>query len=172
MKTNPTRHKLNESEYFLKMAKALFENDDEFSYSISAFLSAARSITFYMQKQYGRCYGFPDWYSRKQVYMLADDDFNFLNNARVETIHKAPVRTGASREVTIKMNAIIGSLSKEESQQMKDADSKPPEQGVPKTVRRFFPDHASVDVIPLCEKQLAELRALVDECESRFLSLP
>ena len=97
---NPTRHKAKEAEFHLLQSKEHYQEDDEFSYFLSAFLSAARSITFYMQKQYGKHSGFPKWYCEEQTRMVADADLKYLNEARVEDVHQKPVHTGATRAVS------------------------------------------------------------------------
>jgi len=97
---NPTRHKIQEAEYFLLMIKQTFEDDDTFSYNLSAFLSTARSITCYMQKQYSHCNGFAEWYCPNKIKMSEDSGLKYFNKARVEDVHKKPVETSATRETT------------------------------------------------------------------------
>ncbi len=164
---NPTRHKIREAEYFLTMMKQVFEDDDVFSFNLSAFLSAARSITFYMKKQYKRRKGFAEWYSRHQIKMSADPELKYLNDARVEAVKKEPVQTGATRQITLPSDATIIKGDTPKVEQIKGAEPKPT-QSSPKTVRRFFPEFKHMDVITFCEKQLAKLIKLVTECEKRF----
>ncbi len=168
MITNPTRHKLNEADHFIEEMKATFDDDNIFAFNLSAFLAAARSITSYMRKQYSYIDGFMNWYGSKQAQMSADPDFKFLNEARVETVHKEPVMTGSSREVTFTVDMIIGPANEKEIEHIKEADSKVSTQGNPNTVRRFFPEYYNTDVIEFCEKQLDKLNKLVDECEQQF----
>ena len=168
---NPTRHKIREAQYFLSKMKQFFEDDDTFAYNLSAFLSAARSITFFMQRQYRRRDGFAEWYCPYQIKMSADLELDYLNKVRVEDVHREPVLTGATREVTVSADAI---LVKEgtpvaEHEQAKETEHKPPTQSSPKTVRRFFPKFGQVDVIEFCENQLTKLTRIVEECENRFL---
>ena len=91
-----TAHKVGEAEYFLCRMTKTFEDDRLFSYNLSAFLSAARSITFYMQRQYKRCDGFGQWYCQTQIEMSADPELEYLNKARVEAVHTEPVTTVAT----------------------------------------------------------------------------
>ena len=46
-----TQQKYNEAEYFLGMMEENDENRQRFKYNFSAFVSAARSITFVLQKE-------------------------------------------------------------------------------------------------------------------------
>ena len=167
---NPTKHKVEEAKYFLSMLKQLFEDDDEFAYNLSAFLSAARSITFYMQKQYKHRDGFAEWYCRKQIEMSADEELKYLNNARVEDIHKEPVHTGATREVGCSVDVILVP----EDEQANETELEPHTQSSSKTsslktVRRFFPKFGEVDVTEFCESQLTKLTMIVEECENHFV---
>lgn len=43
-----TRRKLEEAEYFFKQMKESIEDDKIFSYNLSAFVTAARSISLFM----------------------------------------------------------------------------------------------------------------------------
>jgi len=165
---NPTRHKLREAEYFLHQTQHSFENDEEFYWNLNAFLSAARSITFYMQKQYRHEAGFAEWYCRHQIQMKADPELDYLNCARVDTVHTEVVPTGTTREVSHAVHAFMnteGSM-RESSQQ---AERKSHVQSAPRAIRRFFPKFMNVDVIPFCASQLDKYTRLVEECEKLFL---
>jgi hypothetical protein len=171
---NPTRHKLQEAEYFLSKMKQTLEPDNVFYYNLSAFLAAARTITLYMQKQYktGKSKkdrkDFDEWYSPKQLKMIADPELKYLNNARDEAIHTETIETGATRTKTSSIGLKIVEKGTPETEQVKEAESKPSAQSSPKTVRRFFPEFKDMDVIEFGEKQLAKLTKVVEDCEKRF----
>lgn len=166
---NPTRHKLREARYFLDEMKSSFHDDDRFYWNLSAFLSAARSITLFMQKQYSRQTGFSDWYCRKQVEMKADEELEYLNHARVEAVHTEPVMIGATRQNVLTAAAVIARSEPEEKRQPEQTEAKPAADSTPETVRRFFPKFGNVEVVPFCEKQLDKLSGLVEDCETSFL---
>src|SRR5574341_1334722 len=107
MVTNPTQHKIKEAEFHLRHAKEHYQSDDTFAFYLSAFLSASRSITFYLQKQYGNQQGFREWYCVEQTKMNADNDLKYLNEARVEDVHRKPIHTGAMRSITVGLDAIL-----------------------------------------------------------------
>jgi hypothetical protein len=58
-----------------------------FKFHLSAFLSAARSITWVMQKEVAQAVGFESWYERQQEEMRKDGLLTFFNNLRVTSIH-------------------------------------------------------------------------------------
>jgi hypothetical protein len=64
-----------------------------FKFHLSAFLSAARSITLVMQKEYAHEAGFESWYGRQQEEMRKDGLLTFFNNLRVTSIHIKQVQT-------------------------------------------------------------------------------
>ena len=165
---NLTRRKVREAEYFLSMMKQVFEGDDTFSYNLSAFLSAARSITWYMQKQYAHRNGFAEWYCPHKIKMSADPELEYLNELRVEDVHREPIRTGATREVTLYVDMILVEEGAPMAEQAKEAERKPPMQSNPKTIRRLFPKFGQVDVIEFCETQLVKLTRMVEECGNQF----
>ena len=58
-----TRQKLDEAHYFFEKMKESVEENNVFGYNLSAFLTAARSVTLFMQKEYSDKIGFDNWYS-------------------------------------------------------------------------------------------------------------
>ena len=151
------------------MMKRTFEDDDEFSFNMSAFLSAARSITWHMQKQYAGHGVFDEWYSQKQAEISSDPELKYLNELRVEEVHREPVQTGATRQVSYGISAVFGKDTAPDGQ-TKGAEPKADARSVgPKTVRRFLPEFGNMEVLEFCENQLAKLNRLVKECERQFL---
>jgi hypothetical protein len=65
--------KLREAEFFLSAFEAAPYLSYEGRFYFSAFVSAARSVTFAMQASLGGHSGFDDWYSQKQELLRADD---------------------------------------------------------------------------------------------------
>jgi hypothetical protein len=86
-----SRHKLEEAQYFLELASNNIEDDKIFSFNISAFLAAARSVTHFMQCEFSNAYGFHNWYEYKQNQMRSYNDFKFFNEMRIVTIHQKRV---------------------------------------------------------------------------------
>ena len=171
---NPTRHKLQEAEYFLSKMEEFFKDDEIFAYNLSAFLSAARSITLFMQKQYrtGKSKkdkkDFDEWYCRKQQEMKDDPELRYSKNARNEDLKTESVATGATRKIMSSIGVSIVEKGTPEAEQVKEAESKASAQSSPETVRRFFPEFKDMDVMEFGEKQLVKLTKVVEECEKRF----
>lgn len=91
---NQTRFKVNEASYFLSMMKQTFNDDsNNFIYNLNAFLSAARSITFFMQKQYAHKDGFNKWYDNEKENMKKDSDLVFLKKSRNEVLKEKLMKT-------------------------------------------------------------------------------
>ena len=84
--------KLKEANFFFakmrERAAMAFGNHEEFDFYLSAFLSAARSVTFRLENERSDEYKkFRDSYFKK---LSPDDDeiFKFMNEERVHEIHK------------------------------------------------------------------------------------
>ncbi|MDX6610691.1 MAG: hypothetical protein QOF85_2619 [Solirubrobacterales bacterium] len=72
--------RLLEAEYFLKrMAR---ERGEAFGYNLNAFLSAARSVTFLLQKEYSKIDGFAEWWALEQARLAADSAARFFVELR------------------------------------------------------------------------------------------
>jgi tetratricopeptide (TPR) repeat protein len=159
---NITYYKFTEANHFLKEMENSFQDDDLFRYNFSAFLSAARSVTFYMQKQYKRVEGFEEWYEEEVKKMKNDPDMSLLKDFRDDTIHVSPPGAGATRqkdvtyETKVEKNGIIrlGKVLK---------------QSEIRTVRRWLTEDREKDVVELCNEHLKKIKLLVDTCESKFL---
>ncbi len=163
---NPTQHKAREAEFHLQQAKKHYQSDEEFAFYLSAFLSAARNITFHMQKQYGKQEFFPEWYSAERTQMEADSDLQYLKNARNSDIHEEIVHTGVTRPISTGFDAIIVTKAGEEGQE--DANEAAVSQ--PAILRRFFKieELGNIEVIEFCSTQLEKLSDLVARCEKEF----
>lgn len=82
-----TREKLGEATYFIKKMRAAYEsNQPEYIYLMNAFISAARSVTFVMQKEYARIKGFKEWWEQNEA--KKSPAFENFNELRTITQHQ------------------------------------------------------------------------------------
>jgi len=72
----------------------------------NAFLSAARAITYALQKDGDKVHGFAEWYGEKQAEMRGDELLRFMHEARIQDFHQAKQR--------LRFNTYVGHLSTEE----------------------------------------------------------
>lgn len=72
--------KLLEAEYFANRLRWLCSN--EFCYELNAFLSAARSITFLLQKEMNQVSGFYVWWEARRNEMREDPAMKFFQDLR------------------------------------------------------------------------------------------
>lgn len=166
---NITRLKVDETNYFLSMMKKTFhDNSDSFHFNMNAFISAFRSITLYMQKQYTKCSGFLEWYSNEQIKMSNDQDLKFLIDARNDVIHIKPVNHMTEYEIKIPVSLPIipGEELLKKIDKINDGEVNKREIEV-NIERRFF-EKQEQEIIDFCENQLNKLTKLVDECELKF----
>lgn len=175
-----TREKLREAKYFLERMKEEQSNRDTFKYNFSAFLSAARSVTFIMQGEFKNVHGFEKWYKEKRSEMQNDESMKFFNKKRRMTIHQQPVRphahvnTSISEHITISDSISIvitradGTVERRESEPM--SPPAPAKTEVTTEWRWYFDDFPEKDVVTASEEYIVKLENLVEECESLFTS--
>jgi hypothetical protein len=60
------RIKLGEAQYFLGQMRDTVSDHEAFAYNLSAFLSAARSVTLLLQGEFAHTPGFKEWWVREQ----------------------------------------------------------------------------------------------------------
>ena len=158
---------MNEACHFLSMMKNTIDEENIFFYNLSAFLSAARSITFFMQKQYSNRRGFSAWYGVKQCDMDKDVDLKCLNRARVEMVHKKPIgyMKGISSTVCIELMVVdkkrVGHNGSENYNHNNHHKSESHVDGY------YFLDDGK-DIIIFSDEQLIKLEEIVNECEAHF----
>src|SRR5260370_10835988 len=83
--------KFREATYFFNRMLATRTNVYEFPFNFSAFLSAFRSVTFYLQAQHRGDAKFEEWYAPKQEMMKAHPSMKQLKALRDEALHARPV---------------------------------------------------------------------------------
>jgi len=177
---NNTREKLLEAKYFLERMIRKQSHRDAFKYNLSAFLAAARSVTFFMQKEFARVSGFKEWYSKKQAEMQSNNAMRFLNKKREMTIHQQPVRPYAqvntsnrdhvrvSESISILITHANGAIERRESEPT--PTPVPAENEVTTKGLWYFDELPEKDVVTLSKEYIVKLETLVTECESRFTS--
>lgn len=134
-----------EVKFFLEKMESSLDDPEILVYYVSAFLSAARSVTLVMQFEIGKNHEFKNWYTGKQEEMKKNKIFNLFNSLRVETIHlEGKIRF--RRKVSL---------------QIIEARVKQP----PRGIEMYFDDLRSKSGTELCKKYLEELNKIVSTAE-------
>jgi len=165
-----TRTKFDEAKFFLSKMK---EDNDNFEYYNSAFLAAARSVTFFMQKEYDKIPGFKTWYLEKQKIMKNNVIMKILNDKRVMTLHIKPIKPLEKKVLYINETIQLSSLvikAEENKLRIKGTPKKPALTKVSKGVLWYYDDYDLADVFYVSGQQTWFLENLINECESKFLS--
>jgi len=174
-----TREKLNEAKYFLECMKEKQSDRDPFIYNLSAFLSAARSVTLFMQKEFKHVSGFDNWYASKQASMKSDKNMELLNEKRTITVHEQPVRPRThiykSLSEQLYISESILAIITNANGTVKKIKGKPTPTP-PATTKKnektkwqwYFDEIPEKDVIAICVEHITKLENLVAECEKKF----
>jgi hypothetical protein len=180
-----TREKLQEAMYFLQRMENEQADRDTFKYNLSAFLSAARSVTCYMQKEFARVPDFEEWYATEQEAMQRDPVMPFFLKARNRTLHQEYVPTrarirvdvedsvGVSDSVAVVVRRADGTLERRDTEkQQTEQPASPPPSKPSVEWKWYFQDPPSgakeKDAMALCAGYVSALGALVDRCEDKF----
>ena len=177
------RDKLFEARYFLDKMKECEADRDPFRYNLSAFLSAARSTTLVMQKEFAHTVGFKDRYATTEQAMKSDPVFHFMNKKRVMTVHHEPVRPASRVSMTLVVPAfaevtVCDELVRANGRIEKGEPEKPPQPSVSSRQTSeedmveylwAFDDGPDKDVVALCEEYWMELERIIIECEAQFV---
>jgi hypothetical protein len=86
-----SRNKLEEAIFFYdRMYEAYQSGQEECRYYMNAFLSSARSVTLFIQKQYSHTEGFIEWWEKNTV--KSQPMFKKFNSLRTITIHRSSLK--------------------------------------------------------------------------------
>jgi hypothetical protein len=148
-----TRHKLEEATYFYQQMKLTLEDDKIYSFNLSAFVTAARSVTLIMKVEFAHVTGFDSWYKDK-LKSMQSDDFEFFNQMRRATVHINRVKPNKKVSIGIfESIRLAGSVNSAVNKNKSDKEyssqetgqtvipNEPPEKNIPtssKMVERFF----------------------------------
>ena len=175
--------KYDEAEYFLEMMKENIEDRQKFRYNLSAFVSAARTITFVLQKEFSKNPKFNKWYPEKQMQMSRDKHFKFFNDKRNNIIHKEGTiytRAEISKTINLSMAASVsfevivikadGTIENEKHSELPVKPKLTPKPNDTEETKWFFKDWSEPDedVIALCARYIKELKIIVEEAASKF----
>lgn len=86
----PTKRKLDESRYFLSK---LDVDDPYFDYNLSAFLNAARSISWVMRNEFHAFEEWEDWFKQYKLSDKSKELLKDINDLRIESTKRAGIKT-------------------------------------------------------------------------------
>jgi hypothetical protein len=179
-----TEDKLNEAKYFLKMMEINQGDIQKFKYNFSAFLSASRSVTFYLKKEFKRYPTFDQRYSEIQEKMRSDALLKFFKDTRNYVIKEETKPTKRLIEVKIRKGILLkdnASFKVElENRDTIDLGTGHKENNLPKTteikrgfkktkidttVTHFFEEYPETNVLSLCRDYLIKLSEIIREAK-------
>lgn len=140
-------NKLEEADFFLTALESAGADLFSGKFFFSAFVSAARSVTFAMQASLKDADGFADWYSIQQTKIRGDKLAQFFHECRTDSQHIGinPIEGVSSSDFEGKFLLWFGQ----------------PEPGRYK----YMPN---TDVVTACGNYLSTVCALVDQCYIDF----
>jgi hypothetical protein len=152
-------NKLREAEFFLDQLRDASRLSFEADCYFSAFVSAARSVTFAMQASLNGVPGFRDWYKSVQRQLKTDMLASFFVEFRNEVLH-----TGANP-----LNRVSLDHLREDLVRQLHADRRGHVLVLPDAQRRDTT--VLVDAVDACEQYFSSLVSVVYECYSTFKTI-
>lgn len=169
--------KLEEAKYFLDKLVGSTENERHVKFNVSAFLSAARSVTLYLQKEFHDNPNFQSWYISKQKEMKRDSLLEFFKEKRNFVLKEEygkfrqhlgatiPENIHVAESVLVKLVRANGT-----TEEIKAEPQPPPQEQKDKdeatlSHKWFLEDYPDVDVITLCQEYIDKLSSLIEEAK-------
>ena len=90
-----SRLKLAEAKFFLDQLRPNYNKERKFDFFLSAFISAARSVTWIMRSEYGEVGGWEAWFNALEPSGEEAALLQGTNEVRIRTQKREPLRTMA-----------------------------------------------------------------------------
>jgi len=185
-----TRQKLDEAAYFLHRVQehyfdALEDDGRPLIYYVSAFVSAARSVTWIMKSEYGHLNGWKLWSEARRP---PTEDLTLLRkftDVRNRSQKAEPLRVGIRLYTSAKGERIADGppeLSQGDPKlqryqitirRVEPPSGQPPSiEAVLDSIECSLPEFGEEDLLRVCNRYLELLSTLVQECEARFDTSP
>ncbi|GEM_PF-2728791 len=168
----PTRDRLNEASFFLSKMSEGADDWDVFRFNLSAFLAAARNVTWIMQKQYADFDGFKEWLIAKQIAMNENPLMKYFKEQRNQITKQRsitssfPVSVHLDENDPSKVCSIFFIDGTGGTSQPLRLDLVPMDK--PGSVY-YFNDYPKKDVLSLCKDYLREVEKIVVDWEAKFV---
>lgn len=184
-KYTSTNFKLEEAKFFYSHLEQHWRHLPQIEFYLSAFVSAARSVTWVMKHEYGRRSGWQEWYDSKKPASHVRELLKKMNDVRVRSTKTEPIRTRTTAKVSIppeQLTAEIEYLLRPGSGAqvcLEPTDSSNTEVRVIvngqvlatakiDAAEHEIPEFHGRNAKDVCAEYLSEIIALVSECEAKF----
>lgn len=176
-----THFKLAEASFFLLKADENWRNVPDFDFYLSAFFSAARSVTWIMKAEYGAVPGWKAWYDAMQPDAKLDELLQKTGDVRNRSQKSVPIRTRTTAKINIPnvTPEVMKALTEAKEVRLDPVDGRNEEffiwadgkritAGRLKDAQHELPEFPGEHALKACERYTMFLHELVRECESRF----
>lgn len=180
-----TRRKLEEARFFYRFLEENRFANPAFDYYLSAFVSAARSVTWVMRAEYLGVQGWEQWFSTKLATPAEDALLCKVNEMRLRSVKTHPLEASAALIVHIppewvtpgledrlelgvgkRFKATIFEVAEDNEIQFPDGFPNNAIVGTVEGVERRVDEFPDEDVVNVCKRYLLFLEELVAECEA------
>lgn len=180
--TGRTRWKLDEASFFLKKVEehyydhlhGMFEEEHRpptLSFYLSAFVGAARSVTWVMRYEYVAVAGWDDWFKNLEATPAQSSLLKLFNDLRVRSAKMEPLPIGQSLTFVGDPNARARDSRMPRfriSVSSVDDPLKVVELGEVAAFMWTLDELDGEDLLPACKEYVHFLSSVVDECEAKF----
>jgi len=173
-----TKDKLSEATHFLGEMKKYINSEDEFRYSLSAYVTAVHSvIDFLLTDTNGIDPTMNGWRS-EEIKILDEDEFRkIVYKKRKQTVHTKPLKP--HKDIVVESKPLPEPLAKPAVTVFVGPTgvmfNELPQASLPiqifrheSTPKFYFDSDKKMEVIPICEVHLKNVADLVKRCEHKY----
>ncbi|PCI52974.1 MAG: hypothetical protein COB36_14035 [Alphaproteobacteria bacterium] len=184
-KITRTEYKLEEARFFLKHMEQHWNHVSNVDFYLSAFVSAARSITWIMKAEFGKNTDWSSWYESQKPTAEIDALLAKMTKVRNRSIKSTPLKTQTIANVHIPLEDLSpegrrflteGALGDVRLEPFDDTNTIfTVKQGDTilgkarlKAAEHLLPEFGGQDLKNVCREYLTELEELVQKCLAKF----
>lgn len=188
-RANLTRRKLEEAEFFLGQLRPNYNKERKFDFYLSAFISAARSVTWVMKAEYAKVPGWKEW---RETHKSDSDEARLFKGTTA--VRNRTQKTGALKTLSkVKVGGL--SLPNGDEALAKEILGRAAREGIPAKIggspgkftleyviegqpvvllaenllfKRHLEEFPDENIVDVCERYYKAISALVADCEARF----
>lgn len=180
-----TQYKLEEARFFLAHLEKHWRHVPQIDFYLSAFVSAARSVTWIMKAEFLHVPGWAKWYESKRPSSTIRELLKKMNDVRLRTTKTEPLKTRTMANVTIppeEMSPAVMAFLQGGAVGQIQLEPVDPNNTVflvrvggevlakahLKGAEHRLPEFEGRDSKDVCREYLIELERLVTECHEKF----
>ena len=186
MNTTLSRRKLAEAAFFLGKIEKVERQLPDFNYYLSAYFSAARSVSWILKAEYSKESWFSSWHASFNASADEEDFMKIINSIRIRTekhepvdavptlvaglpVHESVPEAEAKRETVVRSERVVISRREDGGTSSIALSESAPNSHL-QGIEFRIPEFPNYDITYACRRYFAIIERLVSGCEAQHVA--